>query len=64
MLDGPAVTCYLQDSGFDPATDAGVRWDSAGITWATGHPVLSDRDLSLPALADLPQLTAAQWQQR
>lgn len=64
VLDGPAVTCYLQGGGFDPATDAGVRWDSAGISWATGEAVLSERDRNLPALADLPQLTAAQWHQR
>lgn len=64
VLDGPAVTCYLQDGGFDPATDAGVRWDSAGITWASDPAVLSDRDRGLPPLADLPQLTAAQWHQR
>ena len=64
VLAGPAVTCYLQDGGFDPATDAGVRWDSAGVTWATTDPVVSERDQNQPALTDLPQLTAAQWERR
>lgn len=64
VLAGPAVTCYLQDGGFDPATDAGVRWDSAGITWSTAGSVLSERDRTLPALADLPLLTAAEWHRR
>jgi dTDP-4-dehydrorhamnose 3,5-epimerase len=64
VLQGPAVTCYLQGGGFDPATDAGIRWDSAGVSWASAEPLLSDRDRSLPALAELPALTAAQWGRR
>jgi dTDP-4-dehydrorhamnose 3,5-epimerase len=64
VLHGPAVTCYLQGAGFDPDTDAGVRWDSAGVAWAHGDPVVSDRDRNLPVLAELPQLTAAQWNRR
>jgi dTDP-4-dehydrorhamnose 3,5-epimerase len=50
VLEGPAVTCYLQDGPFDPATDTGVRWDSAGIAWNTADPVVSDRDRALPTL--------------
>lgn len=61
VLDGPAVTCYLQSGDFDPATDAGVRWDSAAIAWTVADPQLSERDRTLPALADLPALTAAEW---
>lgn len=49
VLDGPAVMCYLQDGPFDPATDSGVRWDTAGVVWKTAHPVVSDRDNALPA---------------
>lgn len=64
VLEGPAVTCYLQSGAFDPATDAGVRWDSAGLVWASGEPRLSDRDRSLPALDELSLLTAAQWGRR
>lgn len=61
VLDGPAVTCYLQSGGFDPATDAGVRWDSAGIDWTTTEPLLSERDQALPALEGLAGLTEAEW---
>lgn len=47
-----SVLCYLQDRSFDPATDTGVRWDSAGIAWSSEAPVLSDRDTGFPCLAD------------
>jgi len=61
VLDGPATTCYLQGGAFDPATDAGVRWDSAGIEWATAEPVLSDRDRALPTLDAIEALPTAAW---
>lgn len=48
VLDGPAVTCYLQDGPFDAANDTGVRWDTVGIVWKTAEPVVSDRDNALP----------------
>ena len=48
VLVGPAVTCYLQDGPFDPTSDTGVRWDTAGVVWKTAEPVLSDRDSALP----------------
>jgi len=48
VLDGPAITCYLQDGPFDPAADAGVRWDSAGVEWKTTEPIVSARDSALP----------------
>lgn len=54
VLDGPAVTCYLQDGLFDPAADAGVRWDSAGIAWKTAEPIISERDRALPRLDAAP----------
>ncbi|WP_208012539.1 dTDP-4-dehydrorhamnose 3,5-epimerase family protein [Cellulomonas shaoxiangyii] len=50
--DDDAVLCYLQDVPFDPATDAGVRWDSAGIAWETTEPITSDRDAGLPRLEE------------
>lgn len=50
VLDGPALMCYLQDGPFDPATDTGVRWDTAGVVWTTTKPVVSDRDRALPPL--------------
>jgi len=50
VLDGPAVTCYLQDGPFAATADTGVRWDTAGIVWKTAEPVVSDRDRALPRL--------------
>jgi dTDP-4-dehydrorhamnose 3,5-epimerase len=64
VLEAPAITCYLQSGGFDPATDAGVRWDSAGITWTATDPQLSDRDRGLPGLAEIVSLSADDWLQR
>lgn len=64
VVDGPAVTCYLQDGPFDPATDTGIRWDSAGIAWTTRFPTLSPRDAALPALDELPSVPTADWTRR
>lgn len=64
VLEGPAITCYLQGGAFDPTADAGVRWDSVGVEWASGDPLLSDRDRFLPAFDELPRLTSAQWSRR
>jgi dTDP-4-dehydrorhamnose 3,5-epimerase len=50
VIEGPAVTCYLQDGPFDPAADAGIRWDSVGIAWTTAEPIVSVRDRALPSL--------------
>ena len=50
VVDGDAMMCYLQDGAFDPMTDAGVRWDSAGISWSGDEPTISDRDRQLPPL--------------
>jgi dTDP-4-dehydrorhamnose 3,5-epimerase len=50
VLEGPAVTCYLQDGEFSASDDAGVRWDSVGVRWSTTEPVVSERDAALPRL--------------
>lgn len=52
VTEGDAIMCYLQDGEFDPATDAGIRWDSAGIPWQGHDPTISDRDRRLPLLRD------------
>ena len=36
----------------EPACDAGIRWDSAGIPWEIEDPVISERDMSFPTLTD------------
>jgi len=50
--DQPATMLYNVTSVYDPKTDSGIRWDSAGIAWPHEFPQLSDRDQTFPALAD------------
>ena len=38
---------------YDPADEIGARWDSAGIHWPVGEPLLSARDAALPPLDQL-----------
>ena len=47
-----ATLAYKVTSEYSAVHDAGIRWDSAGIPWATAEPVLSDRDRRHPALAE------------
>lgn len=35
-----------------PECDGAVRWDSLGIDWGVGDPLLSDKDARAPAFAD------------
>lgn len=51
-LSDMAVMGYKTEFAHDPATDHGVRWDSTPLAWPEPAPVLSPRDLALPALAD------------
>lgn len=52
-LADDTVMGYWVTSEHDPATDTGVRWDSAGIAWPhDGEPVVSARDRALPPLAE------------
>lgn len=50
--DEPAVLVYNVTSVHSPEHDSGIRFGSAGIDWPTSEPILSDRDMLLPALAD------------
>jgi len=52
VTEGPATLLYMTTTVHAPEHDAGIRWDSAGIDWPVTDPVLSDRDRTLPALAD------------
>lgn len=47
-----SVMYYKVTSVHAPNHDRGVAWDSFGFDWPVGDPVLSERDLSHPALAD------------
>jgi dTDP-4-dehydrorhamnose 3,5-epimerase len=52
VIDGPAVLLYAVSTRHAPAQDAGIRWDSFGLTWPVRDPVVSARDASLPTLSD------------
>lgn len=50
-----ADVAYKLTSLYDPATEAGIAWDdpAVGIEWPITEPILSARDGSAPALADV-----------
>ncbi len=43
---------YNVTSVFEPTADRGILWNSAGIEWQAASPVISERDMAFPALAD------------
>lgn len=47
-----ATLVYNVTSGYAPEHDSGVRWDSIGIDWPAGTPLVSPRDAVFAALAD------------
>jgi len=51
-LSDSATMMYKVSSVYAPECDAGVLWGSAGIPWPDRQPTVSQRDSSLPALAD------------
>lgn len=57
-LSDEALMVYNVTSGYAPAHDTGIRWDSAGIDWPLanlaggGAPLLSPRDAGFAAMAD------------
>ena len=55
-LSERAVFTYLCTATYDPAADAGIRWNDASlaIDWPVADPVLSDKDARAPFLADVP----------
>ncbi len=50
-----ATLNYLVDQYYDPADELGVRWDdpTLALPWGTTQPILSGRDLALPALSEI-----------
>ena len=55
VLSELADVAYKLTSVYDPATEAGIRWDDpeVGIEWPISEPQLSERDKSAPTLAEL-----------
>ena len=43
-------------TAFNPAVEAGIRWDSCGIPWPDANPILSEKDNNLPALSDFKNI--------
>ncbi|MCB1775852.1 MAG: dTDP-4-dehydrorhamnose 3,5-epimerase [Candidatus Competibacteraceae bacterium] len=52
VLSDWATLVYQVGSQYAPDLDAGVLWNSVGIPWATSQPIISDRDMSHPPLAE------------
>lgn len=55
VLSEVADVAYQVSSYYDPATEAGIRWDDpeVGIEWGVGNPLLSERDKTAPTLAEI-----------
>jgi dTDP-4-dehydrorhamnose 3,5-epimerase len=51
LTDHCVMVCAMT-SVYSAEHDAGIRWDSFGFSWPVQAPILSDRDMALPALAD------------
>lgn len=53
-LSETATVVYNVTSVYEPAADAGIRWDSIGYEWPVNSPIVSDRDKAFIKIADLP----------
>ena len=55
VLSELADVSYLLSSPYDPATEAGIAWDDpdVGVEWPVDEPLLSQRDINAPRLAEL-----------
>lgn len=55
VLSERAVFTYLCTATYDPAADAGIRWDDAAlaIDWPVAEPLLSPKDAKAPFLAEV-----------
>lgn len=57
-LTDEAHLMYRVTSEYAPALEGGIRWDDPeiGIAWPSHDPILSEKDLNLPLLAEAPSL--------
>jgi len=46
-----ATLLYNVSSVHAPSHDTGIRWDSAGVPWPSGAPIVSERDAALMPFA-------------
>lgn len=49
-LSDKATLVYKVTTVYAPEHDTGIRWDSAGVPWPDGKPLLSPRDQTFPIL--------------
>lgn len=56
VLSESVVFTYQCTALYDPAADAGIRWNDGDIAvdWPVSAPGLSDKDAKAPLLADIP----------
>jgi dTDP-4-dehydrorhamnose 3,5-epimerase len=47
-----AILLYNVSTVHAPSHDAGIKWDSVGVSWPGANPVVSDRDAALPPFAE------------
>lgn len=52
LTEGAVTVCHMT-AVHAPENDGGIRWDSAGIAWPGGKPILSARDEKMPPLETL-----------
>lgn len=53
VIGHEALVSYRTTTGYAPQSDAGIKWDSAGIDWPVSKPLVSPKDASLPRLEEL-----------
>ncbi len=55
VLSDLADVTYLVSSLYDPATEAGIRWNDpeVGVEWPVEEPLLSQRDVEAPLLSEV-----------
>ncbi len=52
VLGEDAVANYMVTSEHAPSHDKGIRFDSFGYDWKIANPIISERDLQFPKLAE------------
>ena len=52
VLSEHSVVIYKTTTVFSATCDTGVLWNSCGIDWQCDAPILSDKDMNLPPLAE------------